>query len=167
MYAGCIVDAVATGLCVGGRVVCGLVVGVLDVVCRKKIGIVVSAVGFEPTSANTVELESTPLDRSGTLTSPGFSHPKTHINAPFRHPTTTHPKTNTNHKQRNKHTTHSTVRGAYVFHRGLLRLVATNIVPRSRICDLVFGTAHSLRGLSESMGSCRILHMIIPGFTQP
>ena len=28
----------------------------------------VSAVGFEPTSANTVELESTPLDRSGTLT---------------------------------------------------------------------------------------------------
>lgn len=27
-----------------------------------------SAVGFEPTSANTVELESTPLDRSGTLT---------------------------------------------------------------------------------------------------
>ena len=24
-------------------------------------------VGFEPTSANTVELESTPLDRSGTL----------------------------------------------------------------------------------------------------
>ena len=29
----------------------------------------VSAVGFEPTSANTVELESTPLDRSGTLTS--------------------------------------------------------------------------------------------------
>ena len=29
---------------------------------------VMSAVGFEPTSANTVELESTPLDRSGTLT---------------------------------------------------------------------------------------------------
>ena len=27
-----------------------------------------SAVGFEPTSANTVELESTPLDHSGTLT---------------------------------------------------------------------------------------------------
>ena len=27
-----------------------------------------SAVGFEPTSANTIELESTPLDRSGTLT---------------------------------------------------------------------------------------------------
>ena len=27
-----------------------------------------SAVGFEPTSANTVELESTPLDRSSTLT---------------------------------------------------------------------------------------------------
>lgn len=26
-----------------------------------------TAVGFEPTSANTVELESTPLDRSGML----------------------------------------------------------------------------------------------------
>ena len=31
-------------------------------------GVVMSAVGFETTSANTVELESTPLDRSGTLT---------------------------------------------------------------------------------------------------
>ena len=30
-----------------------------------------SAVGFEPTSASTVELESTPLDRSGTLTKKG------------------------------------------------------------------------------------------------
>ena len=31
-------------------------------------GVYVLAVGFKPTSANTVELESTPLDRSGTLT---------------------------------------------------------------------------------------------------
>ena len=37
----------------------------------------VSAVGFEPTSANTVELESTPLDRSGTLTS--FLSSSSHI----------------------------------------------------------------------------------------
>ena len=36
----------------------------------------VSTVGFEPTSANTVELESTPLDRSGTLTRLGFQTPK-------------------------------------------------------------------------------------------
>ena len=40
----------------------------------------VSAVGFEPTSANTVELESTPLDRSGTLTSVGSQHPRFHTN---------------------------------------------------------------------------------------
>ena len=36
----------------------------------------VSAVGFEPTSANTVELESTPLDRSGTLTIKGPQMPQ-------------------------------------------------------------------------------------------
>ena len=36
----------------------------------------VSAVGFEPTSANTVELESTPLDRSGTLTLKGPQMPQ-------------------------------------------------------------------------------------------
>lgn len=38
----------------------------IEVVEKKKKEM--SAVGFEPTSANTVELESTPLDRSGTLT---------------------------------------------------------------------------------------------------
>lgn len=30
--------------------------------------IVMSSVGFEPTSTNTVELESTPLDHSGKMT---------------------------------------------------------------------------------------------------
>lgn len=40
-------------------------VGIDDVEKKEKE---MSAVGFEPTSANTVELESTPLDRSGTLT---------------------------------------------------------------------------------------------------
>lgn len=41
-----------------------------------------SAVGFEPTSANTVELESTPLDRSGTLTIITETTPTTQTNQP-------------------------------------------------------------------------------------
>ena len=46
-------------------------------VCKKKKSL--SAVGFEPTSANTVELESTPLDRSGTLTNyEATSHQQKH-----------------------------------------------------------------------------------------
>src|SRR5918996_2205859 len=36
--------------------------------------VVLSAVGVEPTSANTVELESTPLDHSGTLTRSDILH---------------------------------------------------------------------------------------------
>lgn len=53
----------------------------------------VSAVGFEPTSANTVELESTPLDRSGTLTRFSFTHQK---NILHKHEHNTHTKTHEN-----------------------------------------------------------------------
>ena len=61
-----------------------------------------SAVGFEPTSANTVELESTPLDRSGTLTDIHFihTHPTKPINNYIR---TTH---TTSHKPSMHTTTH-------------------------------------------------------------
>ena len=45
--------------------------------------------GFEPTSANTVELESTPLDRSGTLTIRDL--PTTNHNSTNAHKTTTTP----------------------------------------------------------------------------
>lgn len=53
-----------------------------------------SAVGFEPTSANTVELESTPLDRSGTLTleryTPATKQHTTLLTAPLQHSKTHH-----------------------------------------------------------------------------
>ena len=70
---------------------------------RKRL----SAVGFEPTSANTVELESTPLDRSGTLTIDKVTlhHTKSNTNAP-RQPSTTN-KQNTHSTHHPNHASHT------------------------------------------------------------
>jgi len=64
------------------------------------IGVDMSAVGFEPTSANTVELESTPLDRSGTLTIKDTLLPQNHTPTkpqPLRQTKSQHPHRSNTH----------------------------------------------------------------------
>jgi len=96
---------------------------------------ILSAVGFEPTSANTVELESTPLDRSGTLTTKLTLLPQNHTHTEHHtHHHTTGPQRHTQHTQHtqrdhHQHTTpdnslHTTTRQVALFHSPVGNLIA-------------------------------------------